>query len=62
VSAVAEEIRLYTVKEAARVMQISRSKLYELIQQRHVAAVRPGGRIRIEWAEIVRYIRSTKLR
>lgn len=45
----------YRVPEAAKILGISRSSIYELIAAGHLESVRlPGGRIRVVTAEALR--------
>lgn len=47
---------LLTVPEAARVLRISRNKVYELVRQRLIPAVRLGKNIRIPRQALDRWI------
>ena len=53
---------MLTVEEAAAHLRLSRSKIYELIAARLLAAYRPGGRLRIPAQEIEKYLESVKVR
>ncbi len=51
-----EEKRLLTVAEAAAILRIGRTKVYELVRTRSLPVVRLGKAIRIPRAELERYI------
>lgn len=50
----------YTPEEVARILKISRFTVYELIKRGDLAAYRIGRKVRVEQADIDRYIQNTK--
>lgn len=53
--------KLVSVKKAAEILGISRSKLYELVAARQVAAYRPGGVLRVDEGSLADYLRGVRL-
>jgi excisionase family DNA binding protein len=53
-------IKLHSVAEAADVLGISRSKVYELFETRKLAHHRIGGAIRVSAEQLAEYLETTK--
>ena len=52
---------LLTVTEVAHLLRLSRSKVYELIASRSLAAFKPGGRIRIASDAVQEFLARSEL-
>ena len=52
---------LLTVREVARVLRLSRSKVYELVAARDLPALRPGGRLRVTVIAVREYLKRSEL-
>lgn len=53
-------MKIYTVKEAADFLQISRKKMYGIIREKGFPAFLVGGSYRIIEDDLIEWLRSTK--
>ena len=52
--------KLYSIREAAEALRISKSQLYNLVLRGRILAYKPGGAIRIPEYELENYLKSTR--
>jgi excisionase family DNA binding protein len=52
---------LLTVQDVARILVISRSRVYELIAEGELEAYRPGGRVRVPTQAVAALLARTKI-
>lgn len=53
--------QLLSVQDVARILGLSRSKVYQLVAAGELQAYRPGGRIRVPEEAVVALLEKTKL-
>ena len=53
--------QLLSVRDVARALGLSRSKVYQLIDGGELEAYRPGGRIRVAADAVAEFLEKTKL-
>jgi excisionase family DNA binding protein len=56
---VPDRARLRSVREAARLLHVSRDVLYDAIRAGVLPATRPGGHLRVALSDLEDYVRST---
>lgn len=54
-----EDYRLLKPKEVCHYLNIGRSSFYNRIHAKTLPVVREGGRIKVRWGDLKRYIRPT---
>ena len=56
-----DEIRLFTVKEVAKILQLSVAGVRDLQARRHLPFIKVGGAVRFEKRDIHEYLKRRKV-